>query len=435
MTSSNASNQISLESVETARNQGIEHFMISFTDLLGVHRSKLIPVRALDQLTGGQGHDLGVAQIFGLGPTSSDIFARISDASQCIRLPWEPSIVWAPVDLYVDGEPLNRSPRWALKNQVAKAKELGYVMKSGVEVEFILMELEGKKCADQNFVQGLPFHDAQRLYRRREFLTKILKYTEELGWEPYGLVAEGNYGQFELNYGFYDALTTADRHLFFKFMVKEIARECGYRATFMPRPLHTVCNNGCHVHVSLWDSSNKNLFPKETGLSEIAHQFIGGVLKHAQASMAFVAPTVNSYKRVNSKEWCPFTVSYSGNNRCHLIRIPDKERIEIRHPDTSADPYLLQATILASGLDGIRNAIDPGPPRFDNLFDSKIKDHGLPLLPTNLKEALTALKQDVYFTEQFGEPLVDAFLDTKTREWGEYSQVLTDWELNHYLDC
>ena len=224
----------------------------------------------------------------------------------------------------------------------------------------------------------------------------------QLGWNPYQNDHEDANGQFEMNWDYSDCLHTADRHVFFKFMVKTIAEKHGLRATFMPKPFENLTGNGCHAHISLW-RGNKNIFldnGDRFGLSKIAYNFLGGILHSAEALSAFFNPTINSYRRIDAPAtssgatWSPSSITYSGNNRTHMIRIPDEGRFELRLMDGSANPYLLQASVLAAGLNGLKNKIDPGKPLNCNMYEDYEKYPDLPKLPDELDQSLEKLKNN-----------------------------------------
>ena len=266
-----------------------------------------------------------------------------------------------------------------------------------------------------------------------------------LGWSPYQNDHEDANGQFEMNWQYDTALRTADKHAFFKFMVKSIAEKHGLRATFMPKPFLNLTGNGCHAHVSLWSSkTGKNVFDDATGelgLSGEAYHFIGGLIHSADALAAITNPTVNSYKRINAPRtlsgatWSPNTVTYAGNNRTHMIRIPDAGRFELRLADGAANPYLLQAGILACGLDGIRNKRDPGKRLDIDMYSDGHKVEGAKRLPLNLLDALRNLEKSSVIGAAFGAPTVSAYLKLKHADWNEYARQLTDWERATTLDC
>ena len=246
--------------------------------------------------------------------------------------------------------------------------------------------------------QSKPCYDQQALMRRYDVIAEICDAMIALGWSPYQNDHEDANGQFEMNWDYDTALATADQHAFFKYMVKSIAEKHGLRATFMPKPFAHLTGNGCHAHVSLWSkATGKNLFEDasgQLGLSETAYHFMGGILHSAEALCAITNPTVNSYKRINAPPtlsgatWSPNTVTYSGNNRTHMIRIPDAGRFELRLADGAANPYLLQAAILVAGLDGIRNKRDPGKRLDINMYTEGHKAEGAKKLPLNLLDAL-----------------------------------------------
>jgi glutamate---methylamine ligase len=267
----------------------------------------------------------------------------------------------------------------------------------------------------------------------------------ELGWAPYQNDHEDANGQFEMNWSYDDALVTADRHAFFKFMVKTIAEQHGLRATFMPKPFANLTGNGCHIHASLWDQDGRtNLFDDgdgELGLSPLAYNFLGGVLHSAEALCAIFNPTVNSYKRLNAQTtlsgatWAPNAISYAGNNRTHMVRIPDPGRLEFRLMDGAANPYLSQAALLAAGLDGIRQKRDPGKRLDINMYTEGHKAKNAKKLPLNLLDALRALERSSLFKAAFGEDVLSSYVKLKYEDWNAYSRHLTEWERQTTLDC
>jgi len=247
-----------------------------------------------------------------------------------------------------------------------------------------------------------------------------------------------------MNWDYDDCLLTADRHVFFKFMVKSIAENHGFRATFMPKPFPTLTGNGCHSHVSLWNKTGKkNLFEDtkgDLGLSKLAYSFMGGVLNSADALAALFNPTVNSYKRINASvtdsgaTWSPNTISYTGNNRTHMIRIPEPGRFELRLADGAANPYLLQAGILMAGLDGIENTRDPGKRLDVNMYDESQRVHTVRTLPLNMLDAVRLFDQSKIVHHGLGDELVKAYVNLKLKEWQSYSSTISPWELERTLD-
>jgi glutamine synthetase len=316
-------------------------------------------------------------------------------------------------------------------------------MKTGVECEYFLILPDGSAISDGADTQSKPCYDQQALMRRYETITEICDCMITLGWGPYQNDHEDANGQFEMNWDYDSALKTADRHAFFKFMVKSIAEKNGLRATFMPKPFANLTGNGCHAHVSLWQKG-KNVFddPKgELGLSALAYSFIGGVMHSAGALAAITNPTVNSYKRINAPPtlsgatWSPNTITYAGNNRTHMIRIPDAGRFEFRLADGSVNPYLLQAGLLVSGMDGIRNTRDPGKRLDVNMYTEGHTVKGAKRLPLNLLDALRVFEKSDVLRDGLGEDLTRSYLKLRHDDWNAYSRHLTDWERQTTLDC
>ena len=427
-----------------AKKRGIEYFLISFVDLFGVMRAKLVQASAIADMSKDGAGFAGFAAWLDLNPAHPDMFA-IPDPDSLIQLPWKPSVGWVAADLYMDGKELEQAPRNTLKRLVATAAKQGYRLKHGVECEFFLITPDGRSLADAQDSQGKPCYDIEALMRRYDVITEICDAMQALGWEPYQNDHEDANGQFEMNWSYADALVTADRHAFFKYMAKSIAEKHGLRATFMPKPFANLTGNGCHAHVSLWDTAGKkSLFsdPKgELGISKLGYQFLGGVMGHAAALCAIANPTVNSYKRLNAPvtasgaTWSPNTITYGGNNRTHMVRIPDAGRFEVRLADGAVNPYLLPAAVLAAGLDGIAKKSDPGK-RIDlDMYAERDKVRGVKMLPLNLLDALRALEKDRTLRSAIGDETMSALIKLRMQDWNAYSRELTDWERANTLDC
>ena len=318
-------------------------------------------------------------------------------------------------------------------------------MKSGVECEYFIILPDGSAISDARDTQDKPCYDQSALMRRYEVITAICDAMLELGWGPYQNDHEDANGQFEMNWLYDDALVTADRHAFFKFMVKTIAERHGLRATFMPKPFANLTGNGCHIHASLWDEAGRtNLFDDgngELGLSPLAYNFLGGVLHSAEALCAIFNPTVNSYKRLNAQTtlsgatWAPNAISYAGNNRTHMVRIPDPGRLEFRLMDGAANPYLMQAGLLAAGLDGIAQKRDPGKRLDINMYTDGQRLRGIKKLPLNLLDALRATQKSPILRQALGDELIDSYARLKQRQWDSYSAAISPWEREQTLDC
>jgi glutamine synthetase len=427
-----------------AKDHGIKYFLISFVDLFGGTRAKLVPATAIGEMQKAGAGFAGFSVWLDMTPADADMFA-IPDPASVVQLPWKQEVAWVAGDLTMGGKPVEQAPRWALKRQIEKAAKLGYAMQSGVEAEFFLLQPDGQAISDPRDGQQKPCYDQVALMRRYDVISAICDCMGALGWGPYQNDHEDANGQFEMNWRYADALTTADRHVFFKYMVKTVAEQHSYRATFMPKPFAHLTGNGCHAHVSLWDPKlERNQFddPKgELGLSPLAYQFLGGVLHSAEALCALFNPTVNSYKRINAPvtasgaTWSPNAVSYGGNNRTHMVRIPEPGRFELRLMDGSANPYLIQAGVLAAGLDGLARKRDPGQRLDVNMYTDGHAVAGLRYLPLNLLDAIRAFEGSEMLRDAFGAEWVASYARLKMAEWQDYMRCLTNWERERTLDC
>lgn len=430
-----------IDLVSAAKERNIKYFLISFTDLFGMQRAKLVPASAIGGMAKNGAGFAGFATWLDMSPADSDMFA-IPDPDSLIQLPWKPEVGWLAADLWMDGKPVAQAPRNLLKKLMADGAKQGFEFKSGVECEFFLISPNGEAIADTSDRQSKPCYDQAALMRNYHVITEICDSMLALGWAPYQNDHEDANGQFEMNWEYDNALVTADRHAFFKYMAKAIAEKHGLRVTFMPKPFTDLTGNGCHAHVSLW-KGNTNLFADdngELGVSALGYNFIGGIIASADAMCAITNPTVNSYKRINAPRtisgatWSPNSITYTGNNRTHMIRIPEPGRFELRVADGAANPYLLQAAVLAAGLDGIKNKCDPGKRLDINMYTDGHTVTDVKKLPLNLLDALRALEQSAVMKEYLGE-FVTSYLKLKREEWNAYSRHLTQWERDSTLDC
>lgn len=431
---------MSIDLAEAARERGIQYFLISYTDLFGMQRAKLVPAAAIGGMQKAGAGFAGFATWLDMTPADPDLFAK-PDPASLIQLPWKPELGWLAADLWMNDEPVAASPRNALKTQIAAAAEKGWQMKTGVECEYFLITPDGAAISDPADVQAKPCYDQQALLRRYDVITEICDAMLSLGWSPYQNDHEDANGQFEMNWEYDDALVTADRQAFFKFMVKAIAEKHGLRATFMPKPFTHLTGNGCHMHVSLWQGGdNVFLGDGSAPLSTTGLGFIGGLIHSAEALAAICNPTVNSYKRINAPRtlsgatWSPSSVTWTGNNRTHMIRVPEGDRFELRLADGAANPYLMPAAVLAAGLDGIAHGRDPGPQLNINMYTHGHTVPNAKKLPLNLLDALRALEANDVLKTALG-PVVPAYLKLKHDEWNDYARHLTQWERDTTLDC
>ena len=430
---------MSLDLAEIAKEKGIKYFLISYTDLFGNQRAKLAPAAAIAGMQKSGAGFAGFATWLDMTPADPDLFAK-PDPASLIQLPWKPEVGWLAADLWMGGKPVEHGPRNVLKAQIARAAALGWQMKTGVECEFFLVTPDGSRIADGADTQSKPCYDQQALMRRYDVITEICDAMLSLGWEPYQNDHEDANGQFEMNWLYGDALVTADRQAFFKYMVKSIAEKHGLRATFMPKPFANLTGNGCHMHVSLWKGASNVFEGDGDNLSPLGLNFIGGVIHSADALAAILNPTVNSYKRINAPRtlsgatWSPNTVTWTGNNRTHMIRVPEGDRFELRLADGAANPYLMAAAVLAAGLDGVEHKRDPGPRLDINMYTEGHTVKGARKLPLNLLDALRAFEADESLRTALGTEFSAAYTKMKRQEWNSYTSHFTQWERDTTLD-
>ncbi|KTR06343.1 glutamine synthetase [Aureimonas ureilytica] len=426
-----------------AAERGIRYFMISYTDLFGGQRAKLVPAQAIGEMARDGAGFAGFATWLDLTPAHPDLFA-VPDASAVMQLPWKRDVAWVAADCVMDDKPVDQAPRVLLKRLIEEAASEGLRVKTGVEPEFFLVTPDGQQISDAYDAAEKPCYDQQALMRRFDAIAEICDGMLELGWKPYQNDHEDANGQFEMNWEYDDALKTADKHSFFKFMTKSVAEKHGLRATFMPKPFKGLTGNGCHCHISVWNlEGTRNAFADKTmpfALSEQGRHFLGGIMKHASALAAITNPTVNSYKRINAPRtisgatWAPNSVTWTGNNRTHMVRVPGPGRFELRLPDGAVNPYLLQAIIIAAGLDGIRTKADPGPHRDIDMYREGHTITDAPRLPLNLLDALREYEKDDGLQDAMGREFSSAYLTLKRREWDSYCSQLTAWEHETTLD-
>ena len=436
----------SLEKI--AKQKKIKYFLVTFVDLFGVQRAKLVPSRAIGEMQKTGAGFGGFATHLDLSFSEPDMFA-LPDPDSLIQLPWQPDVGWLASDLVMNNKLMDQCPRVILKNQINNLDNLNLQMMTGVECEFFILNEDGTEVADNRDDALKPCYDVAALMRRFDVLSEICDSMIKLGWKPYQNDHEDANGQFEMNWDYTDCLTTADRHVFFKFMVKSIAEKHGLRATFMPKPFSQLTGNGCHAHVSVWDKKKKkNLFhdsSDQLGLSKMGYQFIGGIMKSVDSFAAWLNPCLNSYERLNAKTtnsgstYSPTAVTYSGNNRTHMIRIPDEGRFEFRAADGAVNPYLLQSGIIAMGLDGMKNKRSPGKRLDINMYTQGHKLKRIKQLPNSLEQALKKFNNDAVVKKSIGAKVVSKYVKLKKRELKEFSQVgeanKASWIRKNIIDC
>jgi len=428
--------------------KGIEFFLCSFVEISGAPKAKLVPATHVEDMAkDGAGFAGFAAGDINQMPHDPDIMS-VPDFSSTTVLPWRKNVAWVAGNMHVLGEAWDSCPRTILRRQLEKVREQGYHFNVGIEPEFMLLKNNGNGYVPYDSLDnmGKPCYDLRTLHRNLDMMIKLIKFMQEMGWEPYANDHEDANCQFEINWTYSDALTTADRHTFFRWMVKTVAEEAGLMATFMPKPFANLTGNGAHYHMSLWDANNEtNLFMDESapnGLSETGRWFMGGVLKHAKALAAITNPIVNSYKRLvvasprSGATWAPVYITYGASNRTQMIRIPGPGRFEVRSTDGAANSYLSFTAMLAAGMDGIANQIDPGKRNDENLYEipyATLKKRKIEHLPQNLNEALDHLERDPVIMNALGEPFARYYIDVKRDEWLRYHRSVSQWELENYL--
>ena len=432
------------------REKDIEFYLCSFVELSGAPKAKLVPATHREEMQReGAGFAGFAAGDLNQGPDASDIVS-IPDFKSLAVLPWRKNVAWVPGNLHVDGQPWPYCPRTILSRNLCGLRQQGYTLNVGMEAEFMLLK---KDDHDHRYTPwdpldsaGKPCYDLRALYRNLDIMTTLLQYMQELGWDPYANDHEDANCQFEINWTYSDALTSADRHTFFKWMVRTVAEQHGLWATFMPKPFAHLTGNGCHFHMSLADAeTGANLFlddKAQFGLSQLGRWFMAGVLHHAPSLCAFTSPLVNSYKRLvpgtprSGATWAPVYITYGPSNRTQMIRLPGPGRIENRAVDGAANPYLATAAMLAAGLDGIKRQLDPGPANTSNLYDvmeDELAERGIHILPMSLREALHHLERDEVVKQALGDDFVSYYIQVKLEEWRQYQRTVSDWEIDRYL--
>lgn len=432
------------------RAQDVRYVLAQFVDIHGVAKAKSVPVEHLDMvLHEGAGFAGFALWGFGMGPHGPDYMA-VGDATTVKPLPWMPGHARIVCNGTVKGKPWPYCSRVVLKRQLDKLAESGLTLYTGIEPEFMLLKRDasGKLAPyDSTDLLEKPCYDYKGLSHATPFLDELVTSLRSIGIDVYQIDHEDANGQFEVNFTYSDALTSADNYTLVKMAVAEIARKHGMIGSFMPKPFSNRTGSGAHFHVSMGDSKTRNLFmdekdPQGLELSEMGYHFLGGLLKHARALAAICAPTVNSYKRLvvgralSGATWAPAYIAYGDNNRTSCVRIPGG-RLELRLPDSGCNPYLVSAAVVAAGMDGVKNNLSPGPMNNANLYEStpeELKKAGIGLLPQNLLEAVHALEDDEVVQGGLGPELAAEFIALKKMEWTEYARHVSDWETTRYAE-
>jgi glutamine synthetase len=438
------------EAKKWLKDNDIKFILAQFVDIHGSAKAKAVPAQHLDMiLSDGAGFAGFALWGFGMGPQGPDYMA-VGDLTTLMPIPWMPGFARMATYGHVRGQVYPYDSRVALKAQLDKLAKKGMTMFTGIEPEFMLLKRRADgsvgPCDDSDNLEK-PCYDYKGLARSAAFLDRLVTSLQPVGIDVYQIDHEDANGQFEVNFTFSDALTSADRYVFFKMAASEIANQMGMIATFMPKPFSNRTGTGAHFHISIGDAKTSNLFHDDSdkrglGLSRMGYQFLGGLLKHARGLTALCAPSVNSYKRLvvgralSGATWAPAYITYGDNNRTCMVRVP-YGRLEMRLPDGSCNPYLATIAMLAAGLDGIENKLDPGEPNNTNLYEwshEQLKEAGIGVLPQNLNEALDALEEDSVLCQALGADLSKEFLRLKRMEWVEYQRHVSAWEVERYLE-
>ena len=438
------------------KDDGVEFILTQFVDVTGSAKVKMVPVSHFDDVVDeGAGFAGAALPGMGQGPHSHDMLARV-DLDSYTPVPWTEGVARFASDLFVDGEPHMFCPRQNLKRVLSDAAEEGYAFYVGIEPEHFLVTRNDDGSIsvwDPNDVDTLdkPCYDFKGIANVMDYLRDMMDGIRRVGWDAYQSDHEDANGQFEINFVYSDALTTADRYTFFKMMTSQYAQRRGAIATHMAKPFTDRTGSGGHIHIHVADASTgENLFldeddPQGLGLSPLAYNFIGGIFEHAPALCAVMSPTVNCYKRLQvgasltgSRSgflWTPAFVSYGDNNRTQMIRTAGPGHLEDRTMSAACNPYLAFAAYLTAGLDGVRRKLDPGQANLGNMYElglDEIRRRGIRLLPQSLLEALAELRQDEVVQDSLGV-IYDEFIDLKDAEWREYHRQVSQWELDRYL--
>jgi glutamine synthetase len=431
--------------------QGVKYCLGAYVDIHGVPKGKFVPIDHFEHFASGSELYTGYA-LDGLGQApNDDEISSVPDLNHIIQLPWQKEVAWMPADNHFHGEPYPLNSRVLLKNVLAEAAKLGFTFNLGIECEIYVVKQNERgelivPNADDNLDKSC--YDVKRFMDVFPWLDEMVTTMNGLGWDVYSLDHEDGNSQFEFDFNYADALTMADRYIFFRYMAKTIAAKHGLLATFMPKPFADKTGNGAHFNMSLADKrTGKNLFksdkdPRGLGLSPLAYSFIAGILRHGRALCAVLAPTVNSYKRLIRRgamsyyTWAPVFNSFGTNNRTNSIRVPmNGGRCESRNADSACNPYLAAALVLAAGLEGVREKLNPGEPHHENLYElspAELEKIGVQELPRTLGEAVDAFEADPFVTKVLGQELRDEFIKYKRAEWTEYHQTVSQWEIDRY---
>jgi len=433
------------EVLKEAYESGVKFIRLQFTDIFGVLKNISIPIEQLEKALDGEMMFDGSSIEGFVRIEESDMYLR-PDPNTFVIFPWrqaEGGVARLMCDVYnPDGTPFIGCPRGTLKKVLAEAAELGYTLFIGPELEFFLFHVDDEGRATTITHDKAGYFDMTPIDLGENARRDMVLNLEQMGFEIEASHHEVAPGQHEIDFKYSDALDMADKMVTFRFVVRTIAQRHGLHATFMPKPVFGINGSGMHVNQSLFKDGKNAFYDPQgpMGLSEIAYNYIAGIMTHSRAFTAITNPTVNSYKRLVPGYEAPCYIAWSGRNRSPLIRIPAKRgpstRIELRSPDPSCNPYLALAVQLKAGLDGIRKKLVP-PPAVDlNIFamdDQERNKLGIDSLPGDLNEALYLLSQDEVVKESLGDHIFHRFVEAKKKEYDSFRIKVHQWEIDNYL--
>ncbi|WP_345244056.1 type I glutamate--ammonia ligase [Pontibacillus salipaludis] len=426
---------------QEVHDKGVEFIRLEFTDMLGDTKNVELPIEELESVLENEAM-FDSSSISGFSDIQESDMYLYPDLSTFKVLPStvdEDPVARFICDIYTtDGTPFEGDPRYILKRAMEEAAEMGYTVNVGPEPEFFLFKLndEGYPIKKMNDRGG--YFDASPIDKGDKVRRDIVRTLKKFGFEMEASHHEVAMGQHEINFRFDDMLRAADNIQTFKSVVKDVATNHDYHATFMPKPIAGENGSGMHCHLSLFKDGESVFCDEkdEDGISVTMKHFMGGILKHAPGIAAITNPNVNSYKRLVPGYEAPVSIAWSHSNRSCMIRVPSTRgkgtRFEVRNPDPTANPYLALAVTIQAGLEGIRNKVDPGAAETRNLYE--VHDDSVPTLPTNLKEALTALRKDKVLMNALGDHTSGIYLEEKEEEWTEYSLQVSQWETDKYMN-
>lgn len=434
------------EILKFVEEEDVEFIRLQFTDMFGTMKNMAVTksqlTKAIENKCLFDGSLIeGFARI-----EESDMYLY-PDLSTFVTFPWRPQtgkVARFICDIYrPDGKRFEGDPRYVLQKVQDEAKEMGYTFEVGPECEFFLFNTDESGNPTTETSEKAGYFDLAPLDTGENARRDMVMMLEDMGFEVVSSEHEKSPAQHEIDFMFDEGIRTADNIQTFKFAVKTIARRHGLHATFMPKPRDDFNGSGMHLNFSLNKDGRNIFYSKDSadGLSDEAKYFIGGLMSHVDALTALTNPTVNSYKRLNPGiHKAPVYTAWSFTNRTALIRVPsnmkEHTRIDLRSPDSSANPYLALAACLAAGLDGIRNKIDPGLPVERNIFEmssAERKANGINTLPGSLLEAMDALECDDVIRGVLGSDIAGKYISAKRAEYAAYSANVSQWEVDEYL--